>query len=364
MKIGILTLPLHGNIGGVLQNYALIHFLEKNGHEVYTLDYRPHKHEIIKAYIFRLVSKLRLKKFTYRLFYKNNKLKLLINIREFIDSKIPLRGPYYSFNALKKASKKYDAIIVGSDQVWRKIFISDSLNIYYLGFTNNKQIRLSYAASIGTDICEYTEMELTKINQFIKSFKAISVREQSAISLIQNTYKWNCPLPQLVLDPTFLLKDYEYLNLIHNTNTIKYNNKYIYNYILDNSEEKIEVLNKFSTLLNLELQSSYNIISKRVTPSIEQWLSDILNSEFVITDSFHGVVFSIIFKKQFAVFINNERGRARFNSLLNIFELNNRIINNNIESLITNKINYDHIQKIKDTYLNKSIIFLNENLQK
>lgn len=364
MKIGILTLPMHGNIGGVLQNYALVNFLKKYTSEVYTIDYRPHRHELVKAYIFRFIRKIGLSRLIY--FTRNEKLVLLYNIRRFIDANISCSGPYYNFNCLKKRAVKFDTIILGSDQVWRKIFIYDSIDIYFLGFLNNKKQQcFSYAASIGTDKCEYSNEELLVINKLIKNFKSISVREYSAISLIENVFKWSCPKPQLVLDPTFLLPAEHYLNLIKERKDIYISKeKNLYYYLLDKNKDKERLLEEFSKRSNLTLYSNYNTSCKAMC-SIEQWLSDIFHSDFVVTDSFHGVVFSIIFKKQFAVYINQERGTTRFDSLLKMLGLESRIINNsNIDSILSNRINYEYIQKILDEQRTISIKFIEDNLKK
>lgn len=360
MRIGVLTLPLHGNIGGVLQNYALVQILKHYGQEVYTIDYRPHKHEVFKAYFLRFIRKIGLCKFIYHT--SNKKLELLFNIRKFIDNNIPCKGPYFNFKQLKKISSQYDIIIVGSDQVWRKIFIYDSIDVYYLGFVNkDKTYCFSYAASIGTDKCEYTKKEIAHINKLLTRFQSISVREYSAISLIKDTFKWECPNPQLVLDPTFLLSASQYIELINKSNVVV-KTKYLYYYLLDNNTQKDSILKEFKDLSNYDLYSSYNDSNSSIA-SIEQWLADIYYSNFVVTDSFHGVVFSIIFKKQFAVIINKERGSARFDSLLKLFELEDRIIDNNIEFLFSHKINYDKIGDIIETQKNISIKYIEKNIK-
>lgn len=360
MKIGVLTLPMHGNIGGVLQNYALIQVLKEYTNEVYTIDYRPYKHEIIKAYIFRGIRKLGLKKIVF--YSRSKKLSLLYNIRAFIDNNIPCTDIYSNFKELKAGTSNFDFVIVGSDQVWRKIFIYNSIDIYYLGFVDKKQqCCFSYAASFGTDKCEYSSEELLHINELIKDFKSVSVREYSALNLIKKIFKWNCKTPQLVLDPTLLLSMEKYLELISNSKVVINNKRNIFYYILDNSDDKEIIINKFREATNLDVISSYN--SNKNICSIEQWLSDIYHSEFVITDSFHGVVFSIIFKKQFAVFINKERGTARFDSILKLFKLENRIIRNNVNALLLNKIDYNEVTEILIHYQNISKEFIASNIK-
>lgn len=362
MRIGLLTLPLHANIGGVLQNYALINLLQQQKHDVCTIDYRIYKHEIYKAKLFCLIKKLGLKWIIPHLTKYSPKFVLLYNIRMFIDKNIPHTKFLVSTKELQKISNTFDTIIVGSDQVWRKIFIINSIDIFYLGFIqNNTTKRLSYAASIGTEISEYSDDEIKHINMLIEKFSAISVREESAINLIKNTFKWNCPAPSLVLDPTLLLDQNEYINLINKTCVRKREKPYLFYYLLDNNGSKLKITEKIGSYLQLEIFTSYN--NKNITPSIEQWLSDILNANFVITDSYHGVIFSIIFKKQFAIILNKERGASRFKSLIKTFSLENRIIDeNNINLLFKTSIDYDKIYKILTKEKELSLSFLINNI--
>lgn len=362
MKIGILTLPLHANIGGVLQNYALTSILSKQNYDVYTLDYRMYKHEIYKSKLFCFIKKIRLQWIVPYLSKLNPKFALLYNIRDFINKYIPLTKHMYNNEELRKESNSFDVIIVGSDQVWRKIFILNSINIFFLGFIdNNKTKRLAYAASIGTENSEYSDNEVKYIGSLIEKFNAISVREESAINLIENIFKWNCPSPLQVLDPTLLIEKEEYINLIKKSNIKERKKPYLFYYILDNNESKAEIIQQISAHLNLEEYTSYN--NKNVMPSIEQWLSDINNANFVITDSYHGVVFSIIFKKQFAIILNNERGASRFNSLVKTFSLEDRILNkNNYNTIINNNIDYDNLYEKLSEEKEKSLAFLINNI--
>lgn len=362
MKIGILTLPLHANIGGVLQNYALINILRKQKYEVYTIDYRIYKHEIYKANLFSLIKNLGLEWTISFLSKLNPKFALLYNIRTFINQYIPHTKFLTSFKELQEISDTFDAIIVGSDQVWRKLFITNSIDIFYLGFIqNNTTKRLSYAASIGTDISEYSNSEIKHINSLIKKFSAISVREESSIRLIKDTFKWTCPSPSLVLDPTLLLAQNEYINLINKARIRKREKPYLFYYLLDNNESKSKIVDKISSQLQLEAYTSYN--NKNIMSSIEQWLSDILNASFIITDSYHGVIFSIIFKKQFAIILNKERGASRFKSLIKTFSLENRVLNEeNIDSLLNENINYEKIDKKLMKEKKQSLSFLINNI--
>lgn len=362
MKIGILTLPLHANIGGVLQNYALINILSQQNHNVYTLDYRIYKHEIYKARLFSLIRKLGLKIIIPYITKFSPKFALLYNIRTFIDQYIPHTKPLSNTKQLQEISNSLDIIIVGSDQVWRKIFISKSINIFFLDFIQNKATkRIAYAASIGTEVSEYSNEELEYINTLVEKFNAISVREESAVNLIEEKFRWNCVKPSLVLDPTLLLNSQYYINLINNAHVKIREKPYLFYYILDNNESKTNTINKISSHLNVESYTSYN--NKKITPSIEQWLSDIRNAKFVITDSYHGVIFSIIFKKQFAIILNEERGTTRFNSLVKLFSLESRILNEKtLDSLLKDEIDYNKINRTLSKAKNESLSFLINNI--
>ena len=175
---------------------------------------------------------------------------------------------------------------------------------------------------------------------------------------------------QHVLDPTLLLTATDYIKLFKEANTAKSNGNLMC-YILDNNKEKDFMIQQIACKLNLSpfsVNSKYEVldapIEERIQPPVEKWLRGFHDAEMVFTDSFHGCVFSIIFNKPFWVIGNKERGNARFDSLLKLFDLESRRIDishiNNIDFM--QPINWDKINTTKKEWQEKSLKFLKDNL--
>jgi hypothetical protein len=355
MKIGILTLPLHINYGGILQAYALQTILKRMGHEVSIIEEieKPITIPLQRAplvYGKRLIKNILGDKFP--IFYEQKLNKEWPIIRQltdkFIDKYIHL-AKYKSFKCIKEA--EYDAIIVGSDQIWRpKYFGEKKIYNAYLLFTEKWKIkRIAYAASFGTDNWEYTLAQTKHCKELVKLFDAVSVREDSGVFLCKKYFGINATH---VLDPTLLLTQEDYTSLLKNTTTPENKGK-ILNYILDESPYKETLSNSIakkrgltSFRINPNATNPHLPLEERIQPSVEQWLRGFNDAELVITDSFHACVFSILFKKQFVVFGNKKRGMSRFTSLLKLFNLEDRMIESieQFEKLQTIDYNSVHIK--------------------
>lgn len=226
---------------------------------------------------------------------------------------------------------EYDAFIVGSDQVWRPSY-NQHLEQAFLNFTENwKNVkRIAYAASFGVDNWEFTKKQTEECKRLVQKFDFVSVREDTAVNLCKEHLGIEATH---VLDPTLLLSANDYQKLIDGLKIS--DSPYVFSYLLDESEEKIDILEDISKRLNLpvrkiKLEKDISKIPmsklKSLTyPSIQEWLASFAQADFVVTDSFHGTVFSIIFNKPFVVLPNKGRGVARFESLLKDISLENRI---------------------------------------
>jgi hypothetical protein len=195
--------------------------------------------------------------------------------------------------------------------------------------------KIAYAASFGVNEWEFTPTQTKKCSTLTKQFNAISVREESAVNLCKKYL--NISAIQ-VLDPTLLLEKEDYIHLIEKDNIPEKKNL-LFSYILDVSDEKTTFIHKIAEKLNLEqvsgmpsnsihLKKSKKDLSDCIFPMVTEWLAGFRDAKFIITDSFHGMVFSIIFNKPFIVYGNVKRGMERFNSLLNELNLKNRLIHN------------------------------------
>ena len=214
----------------------------------------------------------------------------------------------------------FDFLMVNSDQTWRK-WASYNYKYFYdiafLKFAEKWDIpKFVYGTSLGINIWEKFDKNDEKIAKILlKNFTGISVREKGSINVIKNTLGI---IPSLVLDPTLLIDKKYYLNLIKNyKGIISSNNDFIFFYFITNLCNVKKLINK------IKGEKKYKIFYTKY--NIKDFIYGIYNSKGVITDSFHGTVFSIIFQKPFITLINVKGGEERFNSLKDIFNIGNRI---------------------------------------
>lgn len=377
MKIAILTLPLHANYGGILQAYALQTVLERMGHqvEIFNKPLAKINIQIWKAPLF--YCKLLIKKYLLKreyisiIGYKKNEARKNKIIRRhtqsFIDKNIKQRL-IHSFNDIKNTD--YDVIIVGSDQIWRKNYArswgKDFMNMF-LAFTDNWNIkRIAYAASFGkSDISEYSNSDINNCKKYLRKFDAISVREKSGVKICDKMFGAESIC---VLDPTMLLDATEYLKFINNINPTP--KSILCSYILDQTADKAKIEQEIAQKNHLEIIETNNpylkdeskSLRQRVQYPIESWLKSIANASVVVTDSFHACVFSILFHKQFYVIGNGARGITRIQSLLNTFNLCDRMISTYNETISLPEVDYSKVDMILQTARNDAFNFLKNNL--
>lgn len=351
-KISILTQPLHTNYGGTLQAYALQKVLKDMSFDVETINYRSKEVSDFRKLLSMLKQFLKGTKNYQYISREQQKIQLLHN--KFIKENITLSYEINTLEELKNyfGNNRVGAIVVGSDQVWRAEY-SPRIESYFLDFLyEDKNIKkISYAASFGSDEWNFSQNLTKKLIEYINDFDSVSVREKSAVNLCKEKL---AVIADHVLDPTLLLNRDDYINLFNDEKTE--NTGKIFSYILDGNEKKNKLIQKVSNYMGgkqvfrkqpLKKNKIFiTDLSKYQYPSIESWLKSFYEAEFIVTDSFHGTVFSIIFNKPFISIKNKERGNSRFESLLKIFELEDRLIDVNescIEEIISKEINYTEI---------------------
>lgn len=364
MKIAILTQPLCANYGGVLQNYALQQILRQLGHEPITLE-KNYLHKVpnfIQLSISipkRIITKYILKKREYifdEKHYNNAVTKVRAKLYPFIKNYI-YRLWFESWKTINPTS--FDAFIVGSDQVWRPRYNVGKLDKMFLSFIpEDRPIkRIAYAASFGADEWEYTEEQTKECQYLAKRFNAVSVREDSGVELCKKHLDIDATH---VLDPTLLLDKKHYNSLCAEIPTEK---GYLCAYILDLEESeksKLEEIAK-SRGLNLKICSADN----DCTLSIEEWLAMFRDAEMIVTNSFHGTVFSIIFNKEFYSITHSIRGGSRIPSLFRQLNINtNRLLTDITEIPIgtTKPLDWGIINDKIESLKEKSLNFLREHL--
>ena len=376
MRIGILTLPLHTNYGGILQAYALQTVLERMGHEVVVFDCPLRKFKlpiwkkplcyskrIIKRYILQdkctLINKERIDFEKERYFRKNTQPFINAHIHRYVVRKL---------EDIKKDD--IDAIVVGSDQIWRMLYFKSmwftkrAANAF-LAFTAGWNIkRIAYAASFGNNNPEIPEGEIEDCKQAISKFDAVSVREKNGVKICKDLFgidaKW-------VLDPTMLLQLSDYIKLIGNKKD-ENSHGMLMSYVLDEYPEVAELRSKIAKEKNLKVNIS-NVADNGSDksgvlpqPPVEHWLQSFLDADYIINDSFHACVFSILFHKQFTVYGNKDRGMERFTSLLSMFGLEDRLVTNVNEYKPLPDIDYTKVDKILNEKRKEAVVFLKNNL--
>ncbi len=376
MKIAILTQPLGHNYGGLLQAYALQVVLREMGIDAVTLDRRK---PVSKAKAYRDYVKFCIKKMRGRVkTIPTETRKSLVhrNLATFVSKHLKMSPPLLSSDELSRYCKgeSFDGYLVGSDQVWRPKY-SPCLSNFFLDFTSDNAfanaIKISYAASFGVDQWEYSDEQTSQGRKLAQEFDAIAVREESAIALCQDHLGVEA---EWVIDPTLLLSPAHYEALI-NTAPTQPTNSGILCYVLDESTEKRSITAAIGTALGKQtftVKPEKSLQHTKVSdidmcryPTVEAWLQGFRDSEFVVTDSFHGTAFAILFNKPFVAIGNPGRGLSRFQSLLGLLGLEARLITSRdelSEALLTAPINWHEINKRLKLSAIQSKAFLARNL--
>lgn len=369
MKIAILTLPLHTNYGGILQAYALQTVLERMGHEVEHLQPGVTYPPLHPTWQMPLVWGKRLIRK-----YLGGDRKLPIfehpqkwirkNTDKFIADNLHCR--YLKPEDWKETlAEDYDIFVVGSDQVWRPC-MSGQIEWYLTGFLGHEKVnRIAYAASFGVDSDEFSEDEKKLARSLVPLFNAVSVREESGIKQCRDIFGVDAVC---TLDPTMLLSSDDYDKLSVKAPASAGN---LLTYILDESQRTDEIIDNVAKELGLtpfwvnvkvERGDKESKLSNKQQPLVENWLRGFKDAEYVITDSFHACVFSILFKKPFICIGNDFRGMARFNSLLGHFGLMDRLIPIDSDHIPSSEIDWTKVDAILKEKRKESFDFLRQAL--
>lgn len=351
MKIGIVTFWwTEDNYGQVLQCYALQCLLRKMGHDPFLIKTYPDEYKVDRNkryYINTFLSILNPKKIFIYIKRKLQKRKkgskqFFVDRKfdEFRDRYISSTPNVYHYSDLMQNPPIADVYITGSDQVW-----CHPSPIYYLNWGDKKVKRVSYAASFG-----FTKASLSYINTvkpWLKMFDIVSVREESGIEICGKAGRKNAIC---VPDPTLMLEKLDYVNLLVENR---------------NNEENILLLYLLGNEIDFEVQDIYDFAARyslkvkfvasqgrfdsyqKEYPTIENWLSLINDAKYIVTNSFHGTVFSIIFEKKFLVIPlsgKDSRMNTRIDTLLNKYDLQERKFIDDLDVLL-NDIDFSGVKK-------------------
>lgn len=351
MKIGILTFHNAHNYGAMLQCYALQQYLISEGYDAEVIDYRPdfYKKQYSENRFIDCLGKNPFRWFNniYYNYYLHNKR---CHSFEHFHEKYLIMSKVRNCQIIPDT---YDIYIVGSDQIWNKHLLGQYIDIFFckFNFEKNRHKYIAYAPSIETQVL--TKEQNIYLKTALKNFDAISIRESEAIKLLQ-------PLTDKtifnVCDPTILANKTIWLPMTRNRII---NKKYILVYQIRETPLATELAKRIANEINAQIVYLTARIDKKYpsryqAASPEDFINLIYYSQFIITTSFHGCAFSVIFNKQFLTFELGDDFDSRTTSLLNNIGLSNRIIHksDDIHDDIFNKIDYSHVnqrlKKIRD----------------
>lgn len=370
MKIGIITIHFGTNYGSALQSYALSKYLQKilaneNDVHVELINYVPKRYSAFKRY-FHLNTKMGIiKRIGYSVIcapsiYLYHKI-----FTGFLIKYSPLGKEIHNHNELKLCYADYDLLVAGSDQIWNSDYNDGFDSAYFLEFASEYCKKITYAASSGK--MDYSENELEKMSKALSSFAGVSVREFQMIEMLNHI---GISGVEQVLDPIFLFNKDEWKKQFVTKRTI--DEKYLVMYLLEDDTHKMvdtgvqiakhyglkTVLISFGHVWNNDPRVDYYLIRK----GPEQFVELIMNSDFVITNSFHGIAFSINFNKQFIAFTRG-RYNSRLESISRLFGIEDRFYSPNvmiadINRITSDVIDYERVNLALDEYRIKSAEFI------
>ena len=349
MKIALLNLPVDNNYGGHLQRYALMKILQDMGHDVthiflkvhYSLPWYKYPYSYTKRFVNKFLFR---KSISIRQeYYRNQEYESSLSATlPFYNRYIKHTKTCYNIKDIIKETKgKFDAYIVGSDQVWRKDMTGQiGLDNFFLEFADEGKKRIAYSVSLGSDKLVCTEDEIQSLGKLYRGFSAVSVRELGSLGVFDEA-GWTEPKAKLTLDPVLLLEKNVYIDIIKENKCHHDTEGKCFCYILDYNENVEKEIKRIEE--ETDSERYIQILADKV--SVPQWMANFYYADNIVTDSYHGVVLSIMFCKSFFFLGNNRRGNTRIDSLFKMLGVNNTS-NLNWEEV------YDNISKIKGKSLN------------
>ena len=343
MKIGLLTYHHSMNYGAVLQTYATCRALKELGHVVEIIDFRqPEKPS-------------------------NWWLPFYFKVKAFERFKVKHYAPYSdyisSISELGNKQFNYDCLMVGSDQTWNPNINKERRMAYFLSWGSEKYKKLSYASSLGVSVWpKRYQDDIPVIKDALSRFSAVSVREKTGQKILKETFGIESTV---VLDPTLLHRDYS--ELVEDINLTDD----VICCLLHRSPSQLEKVRELDAYIGKKAKVISTIrpihgLKYIYPPSIESWLRHIASAKFVITDSFHGVAFCLIFQKEFVVITADTGKNSRLMDILDTLGLLDRYYSDcdkiDYAQIIDSQIDYSKVNNILQKKRDDSWTFLRDNL--
>ncbi len=360
MRVGIVTQPLEMNYGGILQNWALQQALKGLGHDPITID--AYERYSTPHYLYNcmrtLWARMKGQKWKMPKRYHGSLRKPMTG--EFVEQHIAKTHVMWHYKRSVVRRYRLDAMVVGSDQVWRAKYNGDHIEDMYLKFVEGLPLRrVAYAASFGVDKWEYTPEQTEACARLAKQMDAISVREASGIALCRDNLGVEACC---VLDPTLLCDARDYEALIGDEALQADPEPYLAVYCLDVTPAKKVFFEQLAEERGLTVRYFSGGWFAEVT--VHQWLLMLRQASMVVTDSFHGTVFSILFGKEFFTLANPSRGNTRISGLLGLLDLEDRLLSDTkpVEPA-DSSIDWQDVRARLDEQRRVSLDFLAQSLQ-
>lgn len=330
--VGIMTWLHNGNYGTVLQAYALQQYLRKQGYSVTNIDFNASTTEKVKNLLYRGNSaKLFLEKFDIAMTQRSadsEKQKVKERrFQEFINNNFNLTKRISTYKSLSQYSDCFESYVCGSDQIWSPVLLNTP---YYFDFVSDNRKKIAYACSFGVSSVPLRKSRI--ITELLKRYDRISVREQNGQKIIKDLIGVDVPT---TVDPVFLLDDREWDKIAKDSCIA---GEYVFAYFLTYNSSYIELAKKVARKLDVKLvmvpvtKEEYNVeaeLAQDVGPA--EWIGLIKNAKVVLTDSFHGCVFSLLYEKPILIFkrfadSNKESQNSRIYTLIKQYGLQDRLV--------------------------------------
>ncbi len=346
MRVGILTLPLHINYGGIIQAAALYRMIEDMGHQPVFLDKKPKRslpHRLTK----RLLASIPGQNIgNVREAVRNMNVHKPFVRRFLPNATRPLLTGTDLSAAVKR--RKLDAVVVGSDQVWRPHYHQDDQAlVYFLDFVEPEvTARIAYAASFGKPTWEYEDIA-KPAGELLHDFAHVSVRENSAVDICAEAFGVDdC---EVVLDPTLAVDPAFYEEVAAEASDLDCKDgEFVFEYVLDRDRIELGIAERLAD--NMPELSHARAIHPELpgdADTLPDWMAHFRHAGCVLTDSFHGTVFCILNRRNFITIVNPKRGADRFHTLLGALGLEGRMVKQlddaTARRLLAQPIDYDAV---------------------
>lgn len=358
-RAAVITFHRALNYGAILQAFALENILAQIGVHAEIIDYRcPHIECIYRPFDVRHCKKLSSK--AKKCVKSFGLVKKRHNFNKFTKKYLNVTEKCRTKKDLQRTAAEFETVITGSDQVFNPNAVGGDFS-YFLDFADSDIGKIAYAASMGYN--SFPQRYESKCIEYLKRFKSISVREKSACKTVAEL---TGQAVENVLDPTLLLSDSNWLGIAKKPRNLP--DKYILVYMMEGEKftiQKARALAKNKgcelVLINPTLKQTQTCkdFIMYISASPEEFVGMFAAAEAVVTNSFHGAAFSIIFKKDFYAETSNAEKSARIIDLLELFGLSDRLLpNESVGKTDWEKVNS---QLLKER--NKSISWLKNSLE-